>query len=122
MPKSIPSPRSPAAVRRAVRQRSQELRATIQAMDLVCSGTLTTRTKVCGQPTCRCASDPAARHGPYHEWTRRTGGKLLHSVVSSAQAELLARGIANYREIQRLLRLWEQHSAREVLNQKSAKD
>ena len=76
-------------------------------MDLVCSGTLTTRTKVCGRKVCRCATDPEARHGPYHEWTRREDGRLRHSVVSPEQAELLASGIANYREIQRLLRLWE---------------
>jgi hypothetical protein len=31
------------------------------------SGTLIQRTKVCGNPNCHCARDPAARHGPYSE-------------------------------------------------------
>jgi hypothetical protein len=32
----------------------------------------------CGKPGCRCASDPAARHGPYYEWSHMLKGKLVH--------------------------------------------
>ena len=103
------------AVQRAVRRQTTEIRAAIAKMDFVCSGTMSTRTKVCGKSYCRCATDPEDRHGPYHEWTRREGGRLRHSVVSSDQAELLAAGIANYREILRLLRLWEAKTAEEVI-------
>jgi len=85
-------------------------------MTLVGSGTLSTRTKVCGKPTCRCATDPEARHGPYYEWTRRVEGRYRHSVVSPRQAELLERAIANYKEIQRLLRLWEEETAAAILD------
>jgi hypothetical protein len=104
------------AVERALRRRTRQIRAAIETLTLVCSGTLSTRTKVCGHKTCRCAADPTARHGPYYEWTRRVDGRYRHSVVSPQQAELLERGIANYREIQRLLRLWEAETAATILD------
>ena len=68
------------SLRRQVRARTKDLRQKILAYDLICLGTLHSRTKVCGQPSCRCQEDIKARHGPYHEWTRYEGGKLVHSV------------------------------------------
>ncbi len=99
-----------------MRARSQELRRLIAAMDFVASGTLHVRTKVCGRTNCKCATDPEQRHGPYHEWSRRKGGKLLHSVVTAGQARFLERAIANYRKIQSLLAKWEEETAAEVLS------
>lgn len=85
-------------------------------MDLVASGTLHTRMKVCGRHNCRCALDPNARHGPYHEWSRRQNQRLLHSIVTEEQAKLFAEAIANHRTIQELLARWEQVTAAEILN------
>ena len=100
---------------RRMRQRTKEIRRAIHAMDYVVAGTLHTRTKVCGRSNCRCAEDPDARHGPYHEWSRRQDGRLRHSVVAPEQAELLSTAIGNYREIQRLLARWERETAAEIL-------
>jgi hypothetical protein len=102
--------------RHRLRQRTQTLRRAINTLDFVASGTLHTRTKVCGRPNCRCAVDPNARHGPYHEWSRRHNQRLLHSVLTSEQAKLLTEAIANYRKIQLLLVRWQQETAREILN------
>jgi hypothetical protein len=99
-----------------IRARSKELRRLIQRMDFVASGTIHVRTKVCGRKNCKCATDPEARHGPYYEWTRTKHGKLLHSVVTPAQARLLQRAIANYHEILSLLARWEDETASEILN------
>ena len=85
-------------------------------MDFLASGTVHTRTKVCGRMNCRCAVDPEARHGPYHEWSRRQEGRLVHSVITHEQARLFAKAIANYRELQRLLALWERETAEEILS------
>ena len=54
-------------------------------------------------------------HGPYHDWTRRKDGRLLHSAVSSEQARLIHRAIANRRTIDRLLARWEEKTAAEIL-------
>lgn len=102
--------------RSRMRQRTKELRRAIGAMDYVASGTLHTRTKVCGRKNCRCAEDPDARHGPYYEWSRRRDGRLIHSIISEQQAALLARAIDNYREIQRLLALWQGETEAELLS------
>ena len=106
--------KKPSRVR--VRERSRELRRTINQMDFVASGTIHKRTKVCGRQNCRCATDPAVRHGPYYEWSRRQDGRLVHSIITPEQATLFTRAIQNYREIQQLLRRWECETAKEVLN------
>lgn len=121
MEKSSTHPPLDPALERALRQRSRAIQKALETMTLVCSGTLSTRTKVCGKKTCRCAVDPDARHGPYHEWTRRVDGRYRHSVVSPRQAELIELGIANHREIQRLLRLWDQKTAEAILDAENLK-
>ena len=108
------TPAKPSA--RRLRQRTAELRRRISVMDYACSGTLHSRTKSCGQPACRCATDPDARHGPYHEWSRRKDGHLVHSVLAADQVPLIQRAIANRREVERLLALWEEESTREILH------
>jgi hypothetical protein len=88
----------------------EKIKERIARVDLACSGTLIKRMKVCGKPGCKCAADPNARHGPYYEWSRREGKRLLHSVVSAAEANDLKKAIANYRNVQRLLKRWEAQS------------
>ena len=104
-----------------MRQRTKELRRAISGIDYLASGTLHTRTKVCGKKNCRCADDPAARHGPYYEWSRRLDGRLVHSVVSERQAALIARAIENNREVQRLLALWQRETEGEILSTESGR-
>ena len=94
------------------RERIASIRAVLNAMEYLCSGTLLRRTKVCGKPSCRCAQDPSARHGPYYEWGHQKGGKLVHRVVSPEQAALLRLAIANYRQARKLLRAWEKETER----------
>ena len=53
----------------------------VARMDLICSGTLLKRTKVCGKPNCRCARDPDAEHGPYYEWKRRENNRLRQEIA-----------------------------------------
>ena len=48
-------------------------------------GTLTVRAYECGKPTCRCHTSPAARHGPYAEWTRKIGGKTVTRRLTGEQ-------------------------------------
>jgi len=104
-----------AADKKKIRSRTQAIRRAIDAMDYLSSGTLLSRTKVCGRPNCRCATDPASRHGPYFEWNRRQGGRLVHKKLTEEQAELAARAIANLREVQRLLSHWEAATFEEIV-------
>jgi len=100
---------------RRLRQQTVDLRRRISAMDYVSSGTLHSRTRPCGKANCRCAADSDAWHGPYHDWTRRKDGRLVHSAVSLEQARLIQHAIANRREIDRLLARWEEKTVAEIL-------
>ena len=93
----------------------------IAGLGLVCSGTLLERTKTCGKANCRCATDPEARHGPYHEWSWREGGKLRHKIVSAAEAEQLREAIKNHRKAQELLTKWERESAAIIFRDRGRK-
>lgn len=104
--------RRPQHVIRQARERIARIRETVNAVDYLCSGTLLERMKLCGKPGCRCAQDPAARHGPYYEWGHMKGGKLVHRTVSPQQAAMLRLAIANYRKVRKLLRTWEAETER----------
>ena len=114
--------REPTPTRARLRARSSAIRRELAALDFVVSGTLHHRTKVCGKPTCKCATDPAARHGPYYEWGRMRGGKLVQSTVTPAQAKLLERAIANHQRAKALLAEWEQLSEAEILKPEAVSD
>ena len=103
---------------RQFRERTADIRRAIAAMDLLVPGSILLRTKVCGRPNCRCASDENASHGPYHEWSRTEDRRFLHSVVSPEQAEVLTRAMHNYREVERLISLWIRESTVEILGMK----
>ena len=100
-------PRRPQQIVKQARARITRIRATLTAADYLCSGTLLERMKLCGKAGCRCAQDPAARHGPYYEWGHMLAGKLVHRSVTPAQAVILRRALANYRKVKQLLRDWE---------------
>jgi len=89
------------------REKIASIQKSIAAMEHLSSGTLLKRTKVCGNPRCHCANDPAARHGPYYEWSYLKGGKLRHRTLTPAQADAMRLAISNYRKTKKLLRVWE---------------
>jgi hypothetical protein len=99
------------------RERIARIRAALDAIDYLCSGTLSRRMKMCGKPGCRCAEDPEARHGPYYEWGHMKGGKLVHRTVTAEQAALLRRAIANYRKAKKLMKAWEHETERLLENE-----
>ena len=106
------SPRSPRARATQARERIARIRVALGEVELLCSGTLLKLTKTCGKPSCACAQDPAARHGPYYQWGHMKAGALVHRLVSPEQAGALRRAITNYRRVRKLLRAWESETER----------
>ena len=107
---SSPSSRVPARI--------AAIQAQLVRLDHISSGTLHTRTKVCGKLNCRCAQDPVARHGPYYEWSWREGDRGVHLIITRDQASALRRALRNYRKVKSLLVKWEEESARTILRDK----
>jgi len=100
--------------RRQAQARLERIRRQISELDYICSGTLHRRTKVCGKQGCVCARDPEARHGPYYEWSRLEGGRLVHTILPAPLAALFVRALRNRRRLGRLIRIWEQESVRNL--------
>jgi hypothetical protein len=93
--------------RNKARAAARALRAALQPMELACGGTITVRTKMCGNHDCACRTDRRARHGPYREWTRVRDGRLAHTNLTEEEEAVLVAAIADYRTIRRLLADWE---------------
>jgi hypothetical protein len=96
----------------AARQRIEQIHTTLGRIDLLCSGTLSERMMKCGKPNCGCATDPAARHGPYYEWRHMRGTKIAQRYLTSQQAQVLRQAIDNYHLVKKLLRSWEENTER----------
>jgi hypothetical protein len=95
-----------------IQEKIAAIHRALSQMQYLSSGTLLKRTKVCGNPRCHCATDPAARHGPYYEWSHLKAGKLRHRTLSPEQAGLMRLAIANHRKVKKLLRAWEVQTQR----------
>ena len=74
----------------------------------MCRGSLSERTITCSQPSCACAQDPKARHGPYYSLTHAVGGKTRSRFVTAEQADMVLQQIAAGRKFRgRVDALWE---------------
>lgn len=85
-------------------QRHRALLEQIAQIGLVLRGSIGTYRTQCGNPRCPCATDPAARHGPYNIWTRKEGGKTVTRMLSDQQAARLRPWIQNMHRLDRLLK------------------
>jgi hypothetical protein len=111
------SSRIPENRRQSLLLQTEDLRRAIGEVDLLVAGTLSVRTKTCGRKNCRCATDPAARHGPYYEWTRMKDGVFVNTMVTADQAALLELAIANHKMVLDLLKRWHEVSEADILEQ-----
>jgi hypothetical protein len=56
-------------------------------------GSLSERYVKCSKPGCRCAEDPAARHGPYYSLTRGVGGRTQSRWLGAERVDLARRQV-----------------------------
>lgn len=66
-------------------------------------GSVSDRYVKCNKAGCPCATDPAARHGPYVSLVRVVAGKTVSRWVSTEQAALLRRQVEAGQEFRRLV-------------------
>lgn len=105
----------------SARKRIEALKRRLAGLDHMCSGNLRRRYSVCGTHNCRCKAATPEPHGPYYYWSRLLKGKVVQRVLSPEQAEIVARGIENYREARELLRRWEEETAASIEIRRKAK-
>lgn len=54
-------------------------------------------------PNCRCHADPPVLHGPYHQWTRKVGGKTVTRLLTDEQFANYGTWLDNERRLQSLI-------------------
>jgi hypothetical protein len=71
-------------------------------MGFTLPGSIVTRTVTCGRATCRCATDPDQRHGPYIQWSRTVKGRTVNKMLTPEQLERYQPWIDNSRQLREL--------------------
>ena len=89
----------------ALRQRRDQLAASLADVDDLRPGFLTARFRKCGKPNCHCAQKDSPGHGPSYSLTHRVGGKTVTQVIPQGPAVEQAKAqIAEYRRFRNLVR------------------
>ena len=83
--------------------RAAGIAAELASLGLALPGTLIQRHVRCGRPGCRCHADPPVLHGPYWQWTRKTGGKTITRLVSDDQLDDYRQWLDNHRRLRALV-------------------
>jgi hypothetical protein len=65
--------------------RAARIAAQLGQIGFALPGTVTERLTRCGRANCSCHADPPVLHGPYHQWTRKIGGKTVTRLLTDDQ-------------------------------------
>jgi uncharacterized protein DUF6788 len=89
----------------SLRDRRDQLTASLARVDDLRPGFLTARFRKCGKPNCHCAQKDSPGHGPSYSLTHRVGGKTVTQVIPQGPAvERAKEQIAEYRRFRNLVR------------------
>ena len=88
---------------RRQQDRAAGIAAELASLGLALPGTLIERHVRCGRANCRCHADPPVLHGPYWQWTRKTGGKTITRLVPDDQLDNYRQWLDNDRRLRALV-------------------
>lgn len=94
---------SPTKQLAAYERRYRELAEQVANIGFISSGTVTRRYTTCSSAGCRCRADPPQRHGPYYQWTTKTGGKTRTRRLTRDEAKLYTEWIGNDRRLRKVI-------------------
>jgi hypothetical protein len=93
----------------------EELRSLAAVTGFTAAGSLQTRSFECSRRNnCACHGNPAKRHGPYHYWTRKVGGRLVSTNLTEEQLAFVRESIDNGRRLERLAKEMRDESLRAI--------
>ena len=104
--------------RRSIEEQRDSLLRELGTLGFVLQGTVSERMLPCGKVACRCTTDPAARHGPYLQWTLKRRGKTVGVYLKPDHAEICREWIGNNRRLEALVRKLRALSMRAARRQK----
>ncbi len=85
------------------RDRFAAFKAQLAGLDFVVRGCLVQRRRRCGKPNCACATDPAARHGPYVRWTRKVAGRTVSIPLRPDEVPIFQEWLANSHRLEQIV-------------------
>ena len=89
----------------ALRERRDQLTASLARIEDLRPGFLTARFRKCGKANCHCAQKGSPGHGPSYSLTHRLGGKTITQVIPQGPAvERTKAQLAEYRRFRHLVR------------------
>ena len=91
-------------------RRRRQILDQIASLGYCLPGSVVDRTSRCGNPNCRCHTDPDYRHGPYRSWTRKVAGKTVTRNLSDDQLQRYQGWFDNDRRLKTLVAELEQLS------------
>ncbi len=91
--------RPPSAALRRYRQEYARVKQQLRSVGYICLGSITQRWLTCGTPSCVCHRDPARRHGPYYQWTRKINGRTETRMLDESLIRLYQDGIRNHQRL-----------------------
>ena len=90
---------------KALRDRRDQLAASLARVDDLRPGFLTARFRKCGKANCHCSQKGSRGHGPSYSLTHRVRGKTVTQVIPQGAAVERAKAqIAEYRRFRNLVR------------------
>lgn len=91
------------ASERSLERRREQLAGRLPEVGELIRGSVVERTMRCGKASCRCQSDPDARHGPYLLLMTTVGRKTRTMVIAADQAKWVRAAVRRYRQVDSLL-------------------
>ena len=89
----------------ALREKRDQLTASLAHIDDLRPGFLTARFRKCGKPNCHCAEKGSPGHGPSYSLTHRIDGKTVTQVIpQGVLVERTKAQLAEYRRFRQLVR------------------
>ncbi|MCP4678786.1 MAG: hypothetical protein GY854_25525 [Deltaproteobacteria bacterium] len=97
-----------------LREEFTKIKSEFEEIDFVLQGSVVERWKKCGKPACRCHKNPDEWHGPYHQWSWKSGGRTSSLSLSREQADLCREWVENNRRLEGIVKKLRSLSSRAV--------
>ena len=92
--------------RESLEARIAKIKEEIAALGDLHPGAVSQQFNVCGNPRCRCKTDPAARHGPYYQLSYAWRRKSTTRFVRKEDLAEVRQQVRNYHRLRQLIDRW----------------
>jgi len=92
--------------RESLEERIAKIKQEIAGLGDLHPGRVSQQLNICGNPRCLCKTDPAARHGPYHQLSYAWHKKSTTRFVRKENLAEVRQQVLTYRRLRKLVDRW----------------